>query len=236
MLKQTADNIYIATAAITADICYCVLSLQQNQKLVLSNTASTSAINGVSIYCNPKDLSLFSTPEYNLLKLFTNETAEIPADKFIRETFHQIAELEATPPHNIKALAMIVQIIIHADEIQQAAAAQLCDIKAANKKENPKINDIITYINANINRKITQAEIGKKFFINKFYLCHLFKASTGKTITEFIATKKIDAAKKMLDENITPMDVCAQLGFDEYTNFYRLFKKHTGLSPREYKM
>jgi len=190
----------------------------QDDFLVLSMVENKER-DGTCIYFDPNEPSVFNLPEHNFRSLFeSGQRVKIKADDSVRDAFFRINE----------CIVKMLQACV--DKRETNDAEQNDD----DKRRNPKINDIINYIDENMNRRITLEEIGKKFYINKYYLCHLFKDVTGSTINAYITREKIAMAKKLLGEGIAPKNVCAQLGFDDYSNFYRLFKKVTGVSPREH--
>lgn len=101
-------------------------------------------------------------------------------------------------------------------------------------KASSRIDDIIDFLTDNISSEITLDYLAEKFFINKFYMCHAFKESTGLTIKEYINTRKITKAKNMLQEGANIMNLCYECGFNDYSTFYKTFKKLTGKSPKSF--
>ena len=57
-----------------------------------------------------------------------------------------------------------------------------------------------------------------------------------KTTTEVITARIILEAKRMLmDKKFTVNEIATELGFDDYSYFTRLFKKHTGITPTDFR-
>lgn len=100
---------------------------------------------------------------------------------------------------------------------------------------NAKINAILAYINENLNQRITLDELEMAFFINKYHLCHIFRQNTGFSILEYISYKRIMKAKEMLAEGQSATEVAAQVGYSDYSTFFRAFKNIVGVSPNKYK-
>lgn len=68
------------------------------------------------------------------------------------------------------------------------------------------------------------------------YLCRVFKKHLNKTPTEFINDIRIKNAKLTLQYSTLPIiDICSDIGFENISHFYHLFKKETGLSPNEFR-
>ena len=63
-----------------------------------------------------------------------------------------------------------------------------------------------------------------------------FKAATGATLIEYLQNLRIEEAKRLLESTKTPVDeVSADVGYADASFFRRLFKRLTGLTPREYR-
>ncbi|MBQ3115491.1 MAG: helix-turn-helix transcriptional regulator [Clostridia bacterium] len=98
------------------------------------------------------------------------------------------------------------------------------------------VSEIINYIDVNYKEKITIDELAFIFKTNRSTLCKEFKMSTGKTITEYVADKKLESAKrKIKSTDKTFTEIAEELNFESIHYFTRFFKKHTGVSPREYR-
>lgn len=80
-----------------------------------------------------------------------------------------------------------------------------------------------------------------KYFADKVclspnYFGDLIKKETGKTAQEYIQNKVIDLAKELIlgtDKTVT--EIAYTLGFQYSQHFNRTFKKHTGVTPSEYR-
>ena len=72
---------------------------------------------------------------------------------------------------------------------------------------------ILHYIDENFMQEISLDMLEKVFYANKFYISHTFKCETGFSI----------------------LDICFECGFHNTQNFYRVFKKVAGVTPRQYR-
>ena len=108
-----------------------------------------------------------------------------------------------------------------------------------------KINDyseqfvdiVEDYIYTNYMHSIKIDEIAQMVYATPTYLCYKFKKARGVTINEYITGVRIKAAKRILSENsgIRIADVANCVGYNDAVYFSRLFKKHTGLNPSEWR-
>lgn len=64
----------------------------------------------------------------------------------------------------------------------------------------------------------------------------IFKRETQKTITEYINAQKMTLAKELIQSrSLSLSDIAANLGYDNYNYFSRLFKKHYKTNPNAFK-
>lgn len=71
---------------------------------------------------------------------------------------------------------------------------------------------------------------------NASYLSALFKKETGQTVTEYIQQERIRAAVRLFNEGAASItQVASTVGIPDCCRFSRIFKKHTGISPSQYR-
>lgn len=105
---------------------------------------------------------------------------------------------------------------------------------SGNTEENHTIARIKKYLDENYTSELNLDELARIFFMNKYYLCHLFKDETGITISDYIALKRIAAVRRHIGNGSTITDIYRKCGFNDYSSFYRTIKKYTGLKPSEF--
>jgi len=63
-----------------------------------------------------------------------------------------------------------------------------------------------------------------------------FKAATGSTLIEYLQKLRVEEAKRLLETGRRPVDdISGDVGYSDVSFFRRLFKRMTGLSPRQYR-
>ncbi|NBB19197.1 helix-turn-helix domain-containing protein [Runella sp. CRIBMP] len=66
--------------------------------------------------------------------------------------------------------------------------------------------------------------------------CRYFKKRTQKTYVEFLNNFRLSHARKLLsNSDLSVAQVGLECGFRNLSNFHQIFKRHTGLSPLQYK-
>jgi transcriptional regulator GlxA family with amidase domain len=68
-------------------------------------------------------------------------------------------------------------------------------------------------------------------------LIRRFKEATGRVPGDYVQTLRIAAARELLERGggLSVQEVCGQVGYEDVGFFRQLFKRHTGLSPLEYR-
>lgn len=99
-----------------------------------------------------------------------------------------------------------------------------------------KMYAIASYIHAHYAEELSLEMLAQKFFISSYYLSHQFKDVTGFTLTDYIQMTKVRNVQAMLLNTQSPItEVAMTCGFNSFSQFNRVFRKHIGLSPSEYR-
>jgi AraC-like DNA-binding protein len=106
--------------------------------------------------------------------------------------------------------------------------------KLEDVKYDPRIENILSFINDKLDQELSIDMISNKFYLNKYYLMHLFKRETGYTLYNYIQKKRIIKASEYIRKGMQAGDVCSLCGFGDYSTFVRSFKKEFNLSPKQY--
>lgn len=127
--------------------------------------------------------------------------------------------------------------ILSASHILNAVASYLCleRIVVLKQQDLPLLIDnyILEHLTGNINAK----DICTHFQIGKTYLYEIAKQSYGVGIAEHIRNLRISQTKKMLiDEPKKRIsEISALCGFNDYNYFITMFKRVTGMSPKQFR-
>jgi AraC-like DNA-binding protein len=78
--------------------------------------------------------------------------------------------------------------------------------------------------------------LAAEFHFSENYLIRIFREAMGITPHAYVGAARIRKAKLLLSSGtITPDLVAYECGFTDYAHFYRIFRRDTGSSPREYR-
>ena len=103
-------------------------------------------------------------------------------------------------------------------------------------KGNEITKKAIRYISQNFAGNITLEDVAEHVHLNAAYFSSLFKQSTGSTFREYLNMVRIEESKRLLTTtDYSILDIALATGFEDQSYFSKVFKKHTGLTPKQYR-
>lgn len=116
-------------------------------------------------------------------------------------------------------------------------------IKIANKVNsfnNKSIKKIlrkaIDYIHQHYAEQVTLNEVSENIFVTTFYISRMFKQELGTSFIDYLNDVRIEKAKELLkDVKYKTYEVASLVGISDPHYFSKLFKKHSGMTPSEYR-
>ncbi|WP_395063968.1 AraC family transcriptional regulator N-terminal domain-containing protein [Flavobacterium sp.] len=102
---------------------------------------------------------------------------------------------------------------------------------------NNPISEVIAFIRLNLKENISLKSLSDKACMSTTSFYRFFKRELGMSPIEFVLNEKIKCAKKLLkNPSIQVNEVCYLSGFEDANYFIRLFKKHEGITPKQYQL
>ena len=104
------------------------------------------------------------------------------------------------------------------------------------KDYSPTVQKVVVMIESNLSSDLTLSELATSLNINASYLSTVFKKETGKTVTAYVNEKRIELAQELLrTTNLQIQTIAQYCGIIDVHYFTRLFKKITGVSPKQFR-
>lgn len=91
------------------------------------------------------------------------------------------------------------------------------------------------YIDAHFTEAVSLEQICSAAGLSKSTLLRAFTKARGITPYRYLETLRINAAKRLLEEGMAPVDVSIQTGFSDQSHFTNFFSKFIGLAPGVYR-
>lgn len=108
--------------------------------------------------------------------------------------------------------------------------AQLCDQKGE------LIEQVQRYIKKHYAENLTLQELSNKFYVSPSYLSYLFSQRTTMTITTYLQQVRMEQAACLLRQTTMSIaEIGIAVGYGNYKNFWKLFKRHFNVTPKEYR-
>jgi AraC-like DNA-binding protein len=102
---------------------------------------------------------------------------------------------------------------------------------------NTPITQVLDYIRLNLRENITLKNLSEKACMSTTSFYRFFKRELGMSPIEFVISEKLRCAKQLLkNPTIQINEVCYLSGFEDSNYFIRLFKKHEGITPKQYQL
>lgn len=119
---------------------------------------------------------------------------------------------------------------------------ELCYALASNFSSGTEVNtlvydktvrNILEYINDNIYKNISIADIAKHCYLSEGHVNHVFKKQFKTSPINYIKMKKLSIAQKLLLSKVTPTEVAERLGYEDYSVFYRNYLRFYNKKPSD---
>lgn len=99
-----------------------------------------------------------------------------------------------------------------------------------------RILKVKDYISKHFTKEIRLADLADLVGMSATSFSRFFKLRTSKTLSDYIVEMRLGmAARKLVDTTDSISEICYDCGFNTLSNFNRLFRKHKGCSPMEFR-
>lgn len=95
-----------------------------------------------------------------------------------------------------------------------------------------RLNTVVQYIQENYSDPITNRELADLIHLSEYRFCHLFRESMGKSPINYINEVRLKKAYELIKEKENSIsEIAVRVGFSDYNNFGRQFRKYYGFPP-----
>lgn len=186
------------------------------------------------VYCGVDNLHIEGVPGGMLLPPYVDPViscgqyasrVESYLSEMLRECDSQALGYETLSSNLLMSLITLIYRIIDAEHQFQSL-----------KGKNELTIRTKEFIDNNFTQSISLKEIADTLYISQHYLSRLFKKDLGDSPVNYLITRRIEEAKRLLAESSAPVhEVAASVGYSNDKYFSMLFKKVTGITPSAYR-
>ena len=160
---------------------------------------------------------------HNLLHLIdSNRTLYLE----IRRLFHESTHADANSGEMLRY--MLLELLVEFSRQSLRVFTR--------KRRTDAVGYLDKFLREHYSERFDSGEAAREVGMSKNYLFDFYRRATGRTIGETLLAIRIEEAKKFLTR--TDMEIgtiCYRSGFSDLSNFYKTFKRETGVPPGEYR-
>ena len=206
-----------------------------NRSVHKPELSGDAAYERIIIYVSPEYLQNMSTPDCDLLSLFSGEKGHVLRlkEQRRRTVFSIAAQLEKALSHDGFGRAQLSQadLLRLLVELGRSMEDPMVDLPRPSMTENRRVLEIMEYLERNLAEEIDIDRLAEEFFISKFYMMRLFQKETGTTIYTYLTHKRLLRARELMDAGMRATETCYACGFRSYSSFTRAYGKYFGTTP-----
>ncbi len=100
---------------------------------------------------------------------------------------------------------------------------------------NRHVRKVESLIRAAYMQPLRVEEIAAQLSLDRRYLSRLFRSQTGQTIQDFLVATRLEEAALCLSRGVSVQEAARLCGYEDVSNFSKMFKRRYGLSPANWK-
>ena len=161
---------------------------------------------------------------------------------FSKETIAKIRPLLKTLTcendsfYSLIKLLMILHELSLDKNMRELATVQFTCQSEPQKVDNLKLNKITDYVNQHFSEVIRLADVASMVNMSEASFCRFIKQHTSKSFIDFLTDIRLGAASRALvDSSLSIAEIGYDCGFNNLSNFNRVFKKKKGVTPHEFR-
>ncbi len=106
----------------------------------------------------------------------------------------------------------------------------------ASRQNSRAIREATEYVQSHFAEPVSLGAVAQMLNISPNYLSMLFRRITGRSFREYLNMVRIEQAKRLLNGTDYPIvDIAVACGFSDQSYFTKVFRKYTGLSPKQFR-
>lgn len=179
--------------------------------------------------------------EYYQSKVISESEVKVNITYGINKIYRQLEKKYENNKEEFYPLDDILQMVKESENLNvlmeqlQRFCINTSDILQTSTTDNVVMR-IVSYMEKNYDKDLKLETLSKVFSYNSAYLGKIFKKYVGENFNNTLDKIRIENAKRLLlESDLKVYQVSEKVGYSNIDYFYSKFKKHVGISPKEYK-
>ena len=189
----------------------------------------------IILYVSPEYLQKMSTPDCDLLSLFSGSNGHVLRLKEQRRkaVFSIADKLEKDIGgegfgRTLLSRTDLLQLLV---ELGRNIMGSAGNLPRPSMPENRRVLEIMEYLDSNLTEPIDMDHLAERFYISKYYMMRLFQKETGTTVYGYLTQKRLLRSRELMSGGMRAAEACYACGFHSYSSFTRAYGKYFGTTP-----
>ncbi|MBD2306033.1 helix-turn-helix transcriptional regulator [Chroococcidiopsis sp. FACHB-1243] len=129
-----------------------------------------------------------------------------------------------------------LQNLVAVHLLRHHCSTEVLDTPTAGKLSGIKLQQVIDYIQVNLEQNMGLEEFAEMTQLSVHHFGKLFKQSMGDPLHQYVLKCRIERAKELLvNTQLLIAEIAQTVGFYDQSHFTNVFRRHTNLTPRQYR-
>lgn len=134
----------------------------------------------------------------------------------------------------IKFMSILYELSQFCDEAHTLSSSSFAQVKA--RSESRRVQKVQEFVNRHYKEDIRLEQLADLSGMTPVAFSRFYKQRTGKSVTDYIIDMRLGHAIRLLVDSEMPIyEICYDCGFNNVSNFNRIFKKKKDHSPKEFR-
>jgi AraC-like DNA-binding protein len=134
----------------------------------------------------------------------------------------------------IRFLEILYELSLCVDEAKVLSSSSFAKVELST--DSRRIGKVQGYINEHYRENITLCQLAEMVGMTPGSFSRFFKLHTGKSPIDYIIDTRLGSASRLLvDSSQTITEICFECGFNNISNFNRIFRKNKTCTPKEFR-